>query len=121
MTRPRSSLVSVDDIPRYHCVITRCVRWAFLCGEDRLTGRSYEHRRAWFAERIKELAGIFAIDVAGYAAMSNHSHLIVRIDRDRALCWSVDEVLTRWTALFAGPLLVQRYLSAARLSAIQKL
>jgi REP element-mobilizing transposase RayT len=113
MTRPRSSLVCVDETPWYHCV-TRCIRRAFLCGEDPLTGRSCEHRRAWFADRIKELAGIFAIDVAGYAAMSNHAHLIVRIDRDRALGWSVDEVLKRWTALFTGPLLVKRYLSEQR-------
>jgi hypothetical protein len=81
--------------PWYHCV-TRCVRRAFLCGEDSLTGRSRERRRAWLADRIKELAGIFAIDVAGYAAMSNHAPLVVRIDRDRALGWSVDEVLMRW-------------------------
>jgi REP element-mobilizing transposase RayT len=113
MTRARSTLVSVDDTPWYHCV-TRCVRRAFLCGEDRFTGKSYEHRRGWFEQRIKELAGIFPIDVAGYAAMSNHSHLIVRIDRERALGWSAEEVLLRWTALFSGPLLVRRYLSEQR-------
>jgi len=48
----------------YHCV-TRYVRRAFLCGEDRLTGGSNERRRGWFAERIKALAGIVVIDVAG--------------------------------------------------------
>ena len=84
MTRPRSELVCVDDTPWYHCV-TRCVRRAFPCGEDALTGRSYEHRRAWYAERIKALSGVFAVDLAGYAAMSNHAHVILRIDRDRAL------------------------------------
>jgi antitoxin (DNA-binding transcriptional repressor) of toxin-antitoxin stability system len=46
--------------------------------------------------------------------MSNHAHPIVRIDRDRALGWSVEEVLKRWTALFAGPLPVKRYLSEQR-------
>ena len=39
---------------------------------------------------------------------------LVRLDRERALGWSVEEVLKRWTALFTGPLLVVRYLSAAR-------
>jgi len=113
MTRPRSSLVVVDYTPWYYCC-SRCVRRACLCVEDRLTGSSYEHRKEWIAQRIKHLAGIFAIDIAGYAAMSNHAHVVVRIDRERALGWSVEEVLERWTALFSGPLLVSRYLSNDR-------
>jgi REP element-mobilizing transposase RayT len=113
MTAPRSMLVSLEDTPWYHCV-SRCVRRAFLCGEDRLSGMSFDHRRGWIAERIKQLAGIFAIDVAAYAVMSNHYHIVLRIDRERALAWSLDEVLERWTRLFSGPLLVTRYLSEAR-------
>jgi REP element-mobilizing transposase RayT len=113
MTRPRSALVSLEDTAWYHCV-TRCVRRAFLCGEDRATGQNFEHRRGWIARRIKELAHIFAIDVAAYAVMSNHYHVVAHIDRDRALAWSAEEVLLRWTQLFTGPLLVVRYLSPAR-------
>jgi len=113
MTSPRAVLVSVDDTPWYHCV-SRCVRRAFLCGEDRLSGMNFDHRRGWIAERIKQLAAIFAIDVAAYAVMSNHYHIVMRIDRERALQWSLDEVLGRWTQLFTGPLLVTRYLSEAR-------
>jgi hypothetical protein len=54
---------------------------------------------------------IFAIDVASYAVMSNHYHIVMRVDVERAKNWSVEEVLERWLRLFSGPLLVQRYLS----------
>ena len=59
MTQARSSLVSIGDTPWYHC-INRCVRRAFLCGEDHASGQNYEHRRGWIVERIQQLAGIFA-------------------------------------------------------------
>jgi len=85
-----------------------------LCGEDHFSGQNFDHRRGWIADRIKTLAALFAIDIAAYAVMSNHYHIVVRIDRERALDWSVDEVLTRWTALFTGPMLVTKYLSDAR-------
>ncbi len=71
MPKPRKTLVSLDATPYYHCV-SRCVRCAFLCGDDALTGKSYEHRRQWIQECVIALADIFAIDIAAYALMSNH-------------------------------------------------
>jgi hypothetical protein len=49
---------------------------------------------------MKELAAIFAIDVAAYAVMSNHYHVVAHIDKARALGWTLDDVLIRWTHLF---------------------
>ena len=109
MTRPRSSLISLADTPWYH-VVNRCVRRAFLCGHDAHSGQNFEHRRGWVETRIRELASVFAIDGAAYAVMSNHYHIVLRIDAERARTWGDDEVLRRWTQLFTGPVLVQRYM-----------
>ena len=112
MTRPRSSLISLADTPWYH-VVNRCVRRAFLCGHDATTGCNFDHRRGWIETRIRELASVFTIDVAAYAVMSNHYHAVLRVDAARADALSDDEVLRRWTQLFTGPVLVQRYLASA--------
>jgi len=58
---------------------------------------------------MQQLAAVFAIDVAAYAVMSNHVHVVVRVDAERARAWDRDEVLRRWMELFTGPELVQRY------------
>jgi len=50
MTYARSILIPKGSAGTFHCV-SRCVRRAFLCGEDRLTGRSFEHRRQWVEDR----------------------------------------------------------------------
>jgi len=101
MTMARSEQVSVDSTPFYHC-IARCVRRAFLCGEDRFSGQSFEHRKGWLLERMKELGSVFAIDICAYAVMSNHFHLVVRLVPERAAAWDSDELLRRVRLLF-GP------------------
>ena len=98
----------VSETPYYH-ITSRCVRRAFLCGVDHYTGNSYEHRRAWIEERLRVLSSLFSIDICAYAVMSNHYHLVVHLNPGESTRWSDDEVLDRWTALFRGPLLVQRY------------
>ena len=80
---PRSQIVSADKVGVYHCV-ARCVRRAFLCGLDVESGHSYEHGKEWIRERLEELAAVFAIDICGYAVMSNHIHLVLRVRPDFA-------------------------------------
>jgi REP element-mobilizing transposase RayT len=71
MTVARKQQICVDETPYYH-VVARCVRRAFLCGEDSVTGKCFEHRRQWLIDRIKQVTSVFAIDVCSYAIMSNH-------------------------------------------------
>ena len=119
MTIARSALVAIADTPYYHC-IGRCVRRAYLCGEDRVSGKSFEHRRTWITERLALLTEVFAIDLCAYAIMSNHYHLVVRLAPTRAAGWSTAEVIIRWCRIFNGHALAQRVLAGADLDAAQR-
>lgn len=109
MAVARKRQISLQYTPYYHC-ISRCVRRAFLCGEDNVTGQSYEHRRAWVEDKLLKLAEVFAIDVSAYAVMSNHCHIVFYVDDALAQSWSTVEVITRWHLLFKGTLLTQQYI-----------
>ena len=67
----RKDIVAEGEVGIYHCV-NRCVRRAWLCGKDPVTGRSFEHRKQWIRDRLEELAAVFGLDVLGFAVMSLH-------------------------------------------------
>jgi len=115
MPEPRYRQVSIEDTPYYHC-ISRCVRRAFLCGSDPLTGFNFEHRRQWIVDRIKLLCSVFAVDLCAYAIMNNHYHIVVRINAAQADSWTDEEVADRWMQVFSGPLLIHQYLANTDLS-----
>src|SRR5271156_759491 len=94
----RKTIVADDEVGVYHCC-NRCVRRAFLCGSDALTGNDYNHRKEWIHEQLQHLASIFAVDVCGYAVMSNHLHVIVRTRPDLVQAWSDQEIALRWSRL----------------------
>lgn len=109
MPKARSQQISLSDTPYYHCV-SRCVRRAFLCGDDVATGQSYEHRRGWVEMRLLYLSRFFSIKVCAYAVMSNHTHVVLFIDEESAKSWSTEEVLIRWHTLHKGTMITQQYM-----------
>jgi len=115
MPKPRYRQISIEDTPYYHC-ISRCVRRAFLCGSDPLTGFDFEHRRQWIVDRIKLLTSVFSVDLCAFAILSNHYHVVLRVNSNEASHWSDEEVASRWMKIFSGPLLMHQYLSNASLT-----
>ena len=95
----RREIFADDEIQVFH-LINRCVRRTFLCGIDENTGRDFSHRKDWIRDRLEVLAGIFAIDVMGFAVLSNHMHIVARTRPDLVKTWSDDEVAMRWWNLF---------------------
>ena len=96
MSLPRSKYDQEGIEGVYHC-FSRCVRRAFLYGFDTYSGRDYSHRKEWLVNRLRQLAGIFAIDVCAYAIMENHT--VVRTRPDIVDGWSDTEVASRWLKL----------------------
>ncbi len=119
MTQARSSLVSLNDTPYYHCV-SRCVRRAFLCGYDIHSQTDYEHRREWLEAKLHEVANVFSIKLCAYAVMSNHYHVVVHLRPEEALQWSQHEVVRRWHSLFNGTYLSQCFAAGDSLIDAQK-
>ena len=108
MTYARKSLICLQDTPYYHCV-ARCVRRAWLWGFDQYAGRDYSHRKTWVLERLAQLTSVFAIDICGYAIMSNHYHVILHVNCTQARTWTQQEIVERWGELFSVPATVQQW------------
>jgi putative transposase len=108
MTQARAALVTLSQAPYYH-VISKCVRRAWLCGNDVHSGKDYSHRKSWMHERLALHAEVFAINVCAYAFMHNHYHLVLHVDRARAQELNAEEVVERWTRLFKLPELLERW------------
>ena len=115
MTKPRRQLINYSD-SLYYSITSRCVRRTFLCGEDPLTQKSYEHRRKWIEDRIRILSSLFSLEILSYAVMSNHIHVVLKAFPGEAIAWSDREVIRRWLSIYRGPLIARRYLEGVELS-----
>nr|WP_247687181.1 transposase [Pseudoalteromonas luteoviolacea] len=120
MTRARKAQIDLSSTSYYH-LIARCVRRAFLCGDDKYTGKNFDHRRTWLVERVKLLSRVFAIEIAAYAIMSNHYHLVVKVNRQQALSWSDNEVISRWYKLYKGSPIIDKQRNGDALSEADQL
>lgn len=99
MATPRALLVDPDNALCYH-LVSRCVRHAWLCGQDKRTRRDYSYRKSWLEQRLSHLGRCFAVDIYAQAIMSNHFHLVVYFDPLAASRWSNKEVAERWLEAF---------------------
>ena len=99
MATPRYKLVDEENAACYH-VTSRCVRRAWLCGYDSVTQRDYAHRKDWLVDRMKKLARCFAVEIFGYAVMSNHFHMVLRYDPKASESWTDEEVAQRYVEAF---------------------
>ncbi len=95
----RGEYIHPQQVQIVHAV-QRCVRRAWLCGVDPVSGRSFEHRRRWIRDRMELLASVFGIDCLTFAVMHNHLHVVLRTRPDVVATWDDDEVARRWLQLF---------------------
>jgi len=109
MPMPRKSQIAIEATPYYHCV-SRCVRRAFLCGHDKFTGRSFEHRRALIEAELRRLGGqVFFLDLVAFSVMSNHFHVVLFIDQPAHDQASTLDVVTRWHQIHLGNLVSEKF------------
>ena len=119
MTLARHKQICLSATPYYHC-ISRCVRRAFLCGKDSYTKKNYESRRIWIEERLHDLSQIFAIDIAAYSVMSNHLHVVLRVNVKEANQLSSKQVIAKWHKLYGGTPLSKRAAKGETLLGLEK-
>ena len=81
--------------------IQRCVRRAFLCGDD-ARGVNRDYRKDWIEKRLRFLGAVFACEISAYAVMSNHVHVVLRMRPDWAALWDDAAVVRAWLRLYPG-------------------
>ena len=119
MTRARKTLIALDATSYYH-IYVRAVRRSFLCGEDKLSGRNFDHRKQWLEDELLRLSEIFTIDVSAYAIMSNHYHVILHVDKQRTANWNATEIVLRWHRLFKGTAQSQAFANGEMLEGTER-
>ena len=58
-----------------------------------------DERKSLLLNYIKDLNSAFSLDIAAWAILGNHTHIVVRLNPDRHLEWSDSEVVERWAKI----------------------
>lgn len=96
MGRPkRSKIFKRDKCGIYHCT-QKINRGRRLMGKDKLSKKSFHHRRRWVQDQLREMARGYAFDVLAFAIMENHLHVVLRNRPDIAIDWTDEQVARRW-------------------------
>ncbi|MEZ6101141.1 MAG: hypothetical protein R3E01_19605 [Pirellulaceae bacterium] len=77
MARLRSRVFDPAVKGVYH-LYNRCVRGLFMLGETEQEGEVVKFRRGWVTELMQQMVAIVLIDIAFFATMDNHVHVIGR-------------------------------------------
>src|ERR1700744_1597139 len=94
----RVEVFAADEVAVVH-VMNRVIRRCFLLGDDPGSGKTYDHRKGWIEDQLRNQAAWFGIDLLGFAIMSNHFHLILRSRPDCVEKWDDTTVAHRWLML----------------------
>lgn len=100
MPKPRKSHVSLEATPYGHCIPVYGGR--FCVGRTSSPGARLSIAVAGLRAACWPLGKFFAVDIAAYAVMSNHIHLVVRLNKKGADDGVPLEVIERWHRLFTG-------------------
>ncbi len=94
----RVEVFAPDEIAIVH-VLNRTVRRCFLIGNDPVSGKNFDHRKAWMETELQSLAKSMGIDLLCHAILSNHFHLVLRSRPDVVARWDDSQVARRWLML----------------------
>ncbi len=59
---------------------------------------------------------MFSIEIAAFAVLSNHHHVVLRVDTETPKQWSQEETVRRWHNIYKGTFISQRFIAGHALS-----
>ena len=70
----RVELFDPSEIAIVH-TIGKVVQGSYLLGDDPLTGKNFDHRKAWIEEYLRQFAAHFGVDLLGFVILISRRDL----------------------------------------------